>query len=502
MQIVRDLAGYSYGRSDLVRRAMSKKKASVMEQERKNFIYGIPEDHIPGCIANGISEETANRIFDKMIDFAQYAFNKSHAASYALVTFQTAYLKYYYPVEYMAALMTSVITNSAKQTWYILHCAKLGIKILPPDINESEWNFSASGDKIRFALSAVKNVGKEVVCNIAQERKQNGRFETLLDFTERMVPYGLNKRVVENLIKAGAFDSLPGNRNQKLLVYEKMMEDVVHEKKKEFAGQLSLFDLGNEGFQKEFQFPKVEEYDRELLLSFEKEVLGIYLSGHPLETYEELLRKNTTRTSMDFAMSGQAGEDSPEEAMQGELPEESGIQDQEIAVIGGIVDQVQVKNTKNGSRMCYLQLEDLYGMTEVIVFPRQFEQYREAGAFTNGKRLLIGGRVSMEENKPTKLICQKIVPFEDVGNEVWIRLDSQKQYQEACEWLTQTVAMSDGNTPIYVFLKQENQYKRLSPRFDFAVTEEIISKMRKKFSSDNVQIVAKSVKNELKNARR
>ena len=502
MQIVRDLAGYSYGRSDLVRRAMSKKKASVMEQERKNFVYGIPEDQIPGCVANGISEEVANRIYDKMIDFAQYAFNKSHAASYALVTFQTAYLKYYYPVEYMAALMTSVITNSAKQTWYILHCSRLGIEILPPDVNESEWNFSVSDGKIRFALSAIKSIGKEVVQNIVKERNQNGVFQTLPDFVERMVPYGLNKRVVENLIKAGAFDSVPGNRNQKMQVYEQLIEDVVHEKKNEFAGQISLFDMGNDIFKKEYTFPDVAEYDKEMLLAFEKEVLGIYLSGHPLELYMDLMQKNTTRTSMDFAVSSQAEEDGTPDIGNGNQENETGIQDHEIAVIGGIVDQVQVKNTKNGSRMCYLQLEDLYGMTEVIVFPRQFEQYREEGVFTNGRRILISGRVSMEENKEAKLICQKILPFENVGREVWIRLESLEHYKEDEQWIAQAVEHSDGTDNIYVFSAKENQYKKLPPRFDFEITEDIYSEMQEKFGEDNVKIVAKSVKNQLKNAKR
>ena len=289
MQIVRDLAGYTMGRSDLVRRAMSKKKTAVMEKERQNFVYGNPEENVKGCIANGIDEKTANHIYDEMIDFAKYAFNKSHAACYAVVAYQTAYLKYYYPKEFFAALMTSVMDNVTKVSEYILTCRQLGIRILPPDINEGQSGFSVSGDAIRYGLSAIKSVGRNVVDEIIKERKNNGLFTSIDDFVERMGGREVNKRTLENFIKSGAMDSLPGNRRQKTMIAPELLDQKTKDRKNVLEGQLSLFDFAAEEEKQQYQItmPDVPEFPKEELLAFEKEILGIYISGHPMDEYLE-----------------------------------------------------------------------------------------------------------------------------------------------------------------------------------------------------------------------
>ena len=359
MQIVRDLAGYTMGRSDLVRRAMSKKKAAVMEKERQNFVYGNPEEGVKGCIANGIDEKTANHIYDEMIDFARYAFNKSHAAAYAVVAYQTAYLKYYYPKEFMAALMTSVMDNVSKFSEYILTCRRMmGIQVLPPDINEGESGFSVSGDAIRYGLSAIKSVGRPVVQAILAERQVNGRFRSMEDFVGRMASKEVNRRTLENFIKAGAMDSLPGTRRQKMAVAPILLESKAKEKKNGFEGQMSLFDIAPEEERADYQitFPDVGEYAKEEILAFEKEVLGVYISGHPLDDYEELWRKNITATAADFVVD--------------EETERARVQDGERVVVGGMVAGKTVKTTRTNQLMAFITLEDLMGSVEVIVFPR------------------------------------------------------------------------------------------------------------------------------------
>ena len=303
MQIVRSLAGYSFGRSDLVRRAMAKKKEKVMEAERQNFVYGNKAEGVKGCIANGISEEVANKIYNEMIDFAKYAFNKSHAAAYAVVSYQTAYLKCHYPIEFMAALMTSVRDNTSKVIHYTMNCKELGIPMLSPDINEGYSDFSVADGGIRFGMSAIKGIGVNVIERIVAERKSGGAYTSLQNFLERLDSGEVNKHVVENLIKSGAMDSLPGNRHQKVIAYANIMDAVSKDRRNNMAGQVSLFDLGDEGFAKAKQYPlpNVEEFPKEELLTYEKEVMGIYVSGHPLEEYVALMKKNCTCISTDFA---------------------------------------------------------------------------------------------------------------------------------------------------------------------------------------------------------
>ena len=401
MQIVRSLGGYTMGRSDLVRRAMSKKKQSVMEKERANFVYGNQEEGVPGCVSKGISEKVAVGIYDEMMDFAKYAFNKSHAACYAVVTIQTAWLKYYYPVEFMAALMTSVIDNPKKLSEYILTCRSMGIELLPPDINEGQSGFAVCDGKIRYALTAIKSIGKPVIDSIEGERRLRGHFTNLNDFITRMADREMNKRSIENFIKAGAMDSLGGTRKQFMSVYIQILDHIIKDRKSNLAGQISLFDIADDSQKEEFdiRMPEVGEYTKEMLLAFEKEVLGIYLSGHPLEEYQELWQSYITNTTNDFV-----------------LDEETGAvraADQSIVVVGGMIADKTIKYTKKNQVMSFLNLEDLVGNVEIMVFPRDYEKY---GSLLNEEaKIFVRGRVSAEEDKDGKVICEQIVSFEEAA---------------------------------------------------------------------------------------
>lgn len=401
MQIVRDLGGYTMGRSDLVRRAMSKKKHSVMEKERANFVYGNAEEGVPGCISQGIDEKVANQIFDEMMDFANYAFNKSHAACYAVVTMQTAWLKYYYPVEFMAALLTSVIDNPGKVSEYILASRNMGIKILPPDINQGEAGFSVDGRNIRYALTAIKGVGRPVIEAIVEERRQRGPYTNLKDFITRVADRDVNKRAIENFIKAGAMDSLGGTRKQCMSVYVQILDRIVKDKKNNLAGQLTLFDIASEEDKEEYdiRLPDVGEYPKEMMFAFEKEVLGIYVSGHPLEEYQEMLQRYATFRSSDFMLDQDTGQ--------------VAVTDKVPAVLGGMIAEKTVKYTRNNQVMAFISLEDLVGSVEVVVFPRDYEQY--SALLTEDAKIFVRGRVSVEEDKDAKLICEQIASFDQAS---------------------------------------------------------------------------------------
>ncbi|MCM1113432.1 MAG: DNA polymerase III subunit alpha [Muribaculum sp.] len=405
MQIVRDLGGYTLGRSDLVRRAMSKKKQSVMEKERANFIYGNAEEGVPGCLANGISEAVAGQIYDDMMDFAKYAFNKSHAACYAVVAYQTAWLKYYYPVEFMAALLTSVIDNGKKVSEYILTCRNMGITLLPPDINQGEAGFSVSGKSIRYALTAIKGVGRPVIDTIVEERRARGPFTNLNDFITRLAQTEVNKRCIENFIKAGALDGLNGTRRQFMSVYVQILDHVTKDRKNNLAGQLSLFDIAGEEQKEEFdlRMPDVGEYPKEMLLAFEKEVLGIYISGHPMEEYQELWQKYATCGSNDFVLDEETGS--------------ARVPDQKRVVMGGMIADKSVKYTKKDQMMAFLTLEDLVGSVEVVVFPRDYERYGRI--LLEDAKVFVRGRASVEEDKDGKLICEEVKTFEEVARDGW-----------------------------------------------------------------------------------
>ncbi len=397
MQIVQNLAGYTMGQADNIRRAMSKKKQYIIDAERQNFVYGNEEAQIKGCIANGISEQAANEIYDSMVDFAKYAFNKSHAAAYAVVAYQTAYLKYYYPVEFMAALMTSVIDNSRKVSEYIYSCRQMGIRVLPPDINEGGGRFTSSGGNIRYGMYAIKSIGRPVVDLILEERGRNGKFSTLQSFIERTAGNEVNRRAVENLIKAGACDGLDGNRQQMLLTGGLLVDSKNQERKKSFAGQMSLFDLVPEEEKQAYgiRYPDVEEFGKEVKLGFEKEVLGIYLSGHPLEEYEARWKKNITAVTTDFLVDEETGA--------------AKLTDNQSVTVGGMITGKTVKYTRNNQTMAFLTLEDLFGTVEVIVFPRDYERYH--ALLNDDEKIFVRGHVSIEEDKDGKLICERIHSF-------------------------------------------------------------------------------------------
>ena len=451
MEIVRSLAGYSYGRSDLVRRAMSKKKAKVMEAERHNFVYGNEEEGVKGCIANGISEETANKIYDEMISFAAYAFNKSHAAAYGMVTFQTAWLKCYHPVEFMASLLTSVKENTGKIVEYVMECRRMEIDILPPDVNEGYSHFSVSDGKIRYALSAIKGIGTGVINNIVQERERGGRFVSMQDFMRRLTSKEVNKSSIESFIKAGAFDSLGGNRRQKLQVYQSMLDFVNREKKDSMSGQLSLFDMGDEELEhaNEVRYPDVSEMEKEELLSCEKEVLGIYISGHPLEDYIPLIRKNSTCISTDFIRN--QDEDN--------VQQEEKVHHQERVVIGGMITAKTVKTTKTNRLMAYLTLEDMYGTVEILMFPDVYEKKKEK--CREDARVFIRGRADMGGDRDGKIICQDIIPFEELPCELWLRLKNKEEFFQKEQQIYEKLSPYDGTDQIVVYLEEEKQLKRL-----------------------------------------
>ena len=563
MQIVRDLAGYTLGRSDLVRRAMSKKKQAVMEKERANFIYGNPEENVPGCIANGIDERTAGQIYDMMMDFAKYAFNKSHAACYAVVAYQTAYLKYYYPVEFMAALMTSVIDNPKKVSEYILNCRNMNIAILPPDVNAGEAGFSVTDGKIRYALTAIKGVGRPVIDSLVQERKERGPFTNLKDFITRMSDKKeMNKRAIENLIKAGAMDGLGGTRKQFMSVYVQIADHIARDKKNNLAGQISLFDIAGEEDKEEFdiRMPNVGEYSKEMLLGFEKEVLGVYVSGHPLEEYQELWQSCISNTAGDFALDEESGEV--------EL-----VKDQANAVIGGLIADKNIKYTKNDKIMAFLNVEDLIGNVEVVVFPQVYERY--STLLVEDAKVFIRGRVSLEEDKDGKLICDQIISFEDAqaaraanqplfprnyggrggnirngsygnnngyrnpGNSsgqypvgamsggqtgktveqtqpgkrpqdaqtgqkkgmpagAWIQFADREAYKEREQELLQAIADSDGNDDVVIFLRDTKNYKVLPSNFRVKADEKLLEKLYTLFGKENVKFITKPIENRTK----
>ena len=477
MQIVRDLAGYSLGRSDLLRRAMSKKKAAVMEKERKIFIYGDEETGVPGCIKNGIDEQTANKIYDEMIDFAKYAFNKSHAAAYAVVSYQTAWLKYYFPVEYMAALMTSVIDNPSKVSEYIYACRQMNIKILPPDINKGEANFSVDGGDIRYGLAAIKSIGRPV-----EDREELGLFQNLEDFITRLSAKNiLNKRTIENLIKAGALDTLGGTRKQFMSIYVQIVDHVTQEKKNSMVGQMTLFDLVSEDQKEEFQIrmPDVGEYSKETLLAFEKEVLGIYVSGHPLEAYEEKWKKSISATTADF-----------------QLDEETGhtkVHDGAKEIIGGMITEKTIKHTKTNQMMAFITVEDLLGTVEVVVFPRDYEKNRDY--LEVDSKVFVRGRVSEEDDKPSKMICEKIIPFERTKKELWIQFPDKATFLDEEQIVYGYLADSDGDDEVMIYCAKERAVKKLPKNRNIGINEQILSRLMNHFGEKRVKVVEKPIEN-------
>ena len=480
MQIVMKLAGYDLGRSDLVRRAMSKKKADVMAKEREYFVYGNKELNVPGCIARGINERVANKIFDDMTDFAKYAFNKSHAAAYTIVSYQTAWLKYYYPVEFMAALMTSVIDNPTKVAEYIMECRKMNIQLLPPDINEGERDFSVSNGRIRYALSAIKSVGRSVIDSIVRERSENGPYMSLKDFIERLSGKEVNKRTVEGFIKAGALDGLHATRKQLMIVYAGVMDQVSQERKKSMTGQMTLFDFVSEEEKVNFdvRYPDVGEYDKETKLAYEKEVLGVYISGHPLQEYEKFLTKNVTAVTTDFMLDDETGE--------------SRVHDNENVIIGGMITAKTVKSTKNNKMMAFITLEDLVGTVEVVIFPNDYERHQRN--LNVDQKVYIRGRVSASEDQQAKLVCERIVPFDEIPKEIWIKFDSKEAYLKREMELYRMLENESGSDRIVIFCAKEKAVKRLENRYAVRADEGMMHKLRSTYGQENVKLQQSTLK--------
>ncbi|MDD3254169.1 MAG: DNA polymerase III subunit alpha [Lachnospiraceae bacterium] len=480
MQIVRDLAGYTMGRSDLVRRAMSKKKTYVMEKERQNFVYGNEEEGVKGCISSGIDEKTANHIYDEMIDFAKYAFNKSHAACYAVVAYQTAYLKYYYPKEFMAALMTSVMDNAGKVSEYILTCRQMGIEILPPDINEGQSGFSVSGNAIRYGLSAIKSVGRNVVDAIVREREQNGLYVSMDDFVERMSNKEVNKRTLENFIKSGALDSMQGNRRQKTMIAPELLDQKNKERKNVLDGQMSLFDFAGEQEKEQFQItmPNVPEFPKAELLAFEKEILGIYVSGHPLEEYLNLWNNSITAKTTDFVVDEETGS--------------APVPDGAHVTIGGMIAGKVVKTTKTGKMMAFVTVEDMVGSVEVLVFPKDYENKRNL--LVEEAKVFIQGRASIGDDPVGKLICEQVIPFEAVPKELWIKFPDKDAYSETQQQVLDALRMAEGNDVVVIYLEKERAKKVLPANWKVCANKPMLDTLQALVGENNVKVVEKGLK--------
>jgi len=480
MQIVMELAGYTLGRSDLVRRAMSKKKADVMEKERQNFVYGNPDLHVDGCIKRGISEEIANKIFDEMTDFAKYAFNKSHAAAYAVVAYQTAYLKYHYTAEFMAALISSVKENSAKVSSYIQTLRSMGIKILPPDINTGEGDFSVDGNCIRYGLSAVKSVGEGVTDVIRENIKEYGPFQDLEDFVNRLTNKEANKRTIESFICSGAFDTFGHNRRQMMMVYPGIIDQAGKNRKNEMTGQFNMMSFLGEEEQEDFKvkYPDVEEYSKADLLDKEKEMLGIYVSGHPLDDYMDVIDKKANIRSIDFIKDEETGAFS--------------VEDRKEYCIAGIVDAVSVKTTKRGDNMAFITLMDLYGTVEVIVFSREYSKYRDLLA--KDKKVLIKGTASITEEEG-KLILSEVHDMDVIKcdmdgekKEVWICFDNQEEYKQNELKLSSILKAYKGGSRVFVQLRNPSLYKSMGDDYRVLANTALMDTLKSEWGEKNVLI--------------
>lgn len=474
MQIVRDLGGYTLGRSDLVRRAMSKKKQSVMEKERANFVHGNEEEGVPGCVSKGIPENVAEQIYNDMMDFAKYAFNKSHAAAYAVVAYETAYLKYYYPVEFMAALLTSVIDNAGKVSSYIMVCRSMGIKILPPDVNEGLVGFSVKDGAIVYALNAIKGVGRNIIDLLVKEREERGPYKNLKDFITRLAEEDINKRLVENFIKAGAFDCLPGTRKQQMSVYVQIMDSIIKDKKNNMAGQMSLFDFAGEEEKADYdiKMPEVGEYKKEVLLSFEKEVIGFYVSGHPLEEYEVIWKRQISATTAEFMLDEELGH--------------AKIEDGKKVVVGGIIAGKTIKYTKNDKMMAFLTVEDLAGSVEIVVFPRDYEKY--AGKLVEEEKVFITGRTSIEEDKDGKVILESMITFDEAPKKLWIKFASIEEYVQKERVLASILSLSEGSDKVMIYCEKEKQQKPLPANQNVKADEQLLGSLKSAFGEANIKV--------------
>lgn len=505
MEIVRKLAGYSMGRSDLVRRAMSKKNHKVMEEERKNFIYGIVDENgnveVPGCVRNGISEEVANKIFDQMMDFASYAFNKSHAAAYAVVAYQTAYLMRYYPAEYIAAMLNSVMGVSEKVVFYIRFAESQGIRVMPPNINQSFAKFTVKDEKtILFGLAAIKNAGYHVVQSIVESRESKGKFKSLYDFCNKIDLTVINKRVIESLIKAGACDDFKAHRSQMLAVYEKILDGLSNEKKRNIDGQVSLFgDIASPAgaalnLDTEIKYPNIKEFEKRHLLAMEKEMTGLYITGHPLEEFTEALKLYTSAKTIDIleeAASQTTLEDNIDEFSNeiGYALKDSGkYSDGKRVILGGIITSVSKKFTRKNERMAFVNLEDLYGNIEIIVFPKVMEKV--SSLIEEDALIIVKGRISIREDEGPKILCEDIQPLINLSTtKLYIAVENDKVAKGIYRNLKYSLLKYRGNTPVYLCtLKERNKY-RLAREYWVDTDSGVVEFLKGEFGEENIRVI-------------
>jgi DNA polymerase-3 subunit alpha len=498
MQIVRDLAGYSLGRSDLVRRAMSKKKHDVMEEERRNFIYGLDDEAgnviVEGCVRRGISADAANRIFNQMADFASYAFNKAHAAAYAVIGYQTAYLMRFYPQEFMAAMLNSFLGNSEKCASYIRYARESGISVLPPDINESEFKFTVKGNTIRFGLGAIKGVGQKMVESFVRVRGIRGDFKSLMDFAENVEQGTMNKRALEALIRAGAFDRLKGNRAQMLAVYERILDGFTQNRKRTIEGQVSLFgDIMEEDTSSHIEFPDLPEFDKNDLLAMEKEMTGMYLSGHPLDDYAELIRTmSSTSVSEITEGSDILLDDIRDEATiyTESIMNERRLKDGDRVILGGLIRNISRKITRNSAMMAFLNFEDLTGVVESIIFPKSYEKLVEN--LKEDAIVLIKGRLSIKEEENPKIILEDIGPLrKTVTRKLYLRFRDIDEAQQIVKALRPVFKTFHGDTPVIVVTEGSRETMKLAKELWVDVESEVMTMLRSKLGESNVRVVEK-----------
>jgi DNA polymerase-3 subunit alpha len=490
MEIVRKLAGFSYGRADLLRRAMSKKKREVMQKERNNFIYGIKRAdgsiESAGAISNGVDEKTANEIFDEMAGFASYAFNKSHAAAYALISYQTAFLKHYYPKEYLAALLTSVLDNAYKVADYINECSRLNIKILPPDINESLTGFTvsgsvasdsaATGENIRFGLLAVKNLGKGFIDDIVLERKSFGNYKSFSDFCERMLKYDLNRRAIESLIKCGAFDSFRYKRRQLMLHFEAIISQLESQNKLNLSGQLNFFMQEDLNINMQENIPDEQEFNPRELLHQEKDVIGFYLTGHPLSLYKQVFKTLEIPTIREVVSE-----------------ENSFYKDGDDVKIMGIIQSKTLKATKNSSTMAFVTLDDGSGCIEVVVFPKTLESYK--AKLNSDAIVLISGKISIKEEETPKILCNEVntaeeasqiakVNISDNKKGLFLKFDSEKSTN--LEKAKNIISIFDGETALYFYFEDTKKYLKAPKSMGVSVNDILLNELYELLGNHNV----------------
>lgn len=478
------------GRSDLLRRAMGKKKMNVMLEERKNFIYGKPAENgelaILGAVNNGVDEKTANDIYDLMVEFAKYAFPKAHSVAYAALAYETAWLKLHYPVEFMAALITSIMGSSGTVSLYIRECKRLGIKILPPDVNESRAGFTVEEGKIRFGLSAVKNVGTNVISEIIKAREEKGKFTSFTDFCKKVDQSVLNKRQIESLIKCGAFDFLKVHRSQLMKIYEKTIDSAINRKKRNIEGQFSLFDAAiskDTNFNADVEIPDIPEFSEKELLAMEKEMTGVYLSGHPLSEYEKELDKVATANTSEIAEIGESG-------LNARLGDGSKV------IVGGIIIKKQNKITKNNNMMAFITLEDLYGTIEGIVFPGVYDDCKDI--LYEDNIVLAGGTIDASEEETPKLICNKIAelkkesalnPEERSSYTLYLKVKNANHYKKIKKNIFENILRYAGNDRVIIYSEQEKAALTLSGKNRVnSCSEELIKNLKILLGKNNIVI--------------